>query len=305
MDYGAVVNNKKSGVFDCGRFYLETGRFDKAGGLGGGSNDGALYTNWQFNQPKAVVLEDAYVNNNGVLYGRPEFAADGAHRCIVFNGKDQYAEAPPSVADFGELTIDMLVNRGGGNGRVFDFGTGEDECFYLEFAGGSGKPVLTARHNGKNYSLHGSEGIPAGKWVRVRVEVDGSTASIHIDGKQAAKAAFAFRPRDVFIGDRPEGNFIACGRNKNEFFKGRMDHFRIYRKVHDDFAAVGPPPAPLTQVPELSGKDQERSEAAVIHALQQKFIYHTTADWESRTGGEVDGTAPPKLKKWLKDVRGY
>jgi hypothetical protein len=304
VDYGAVVNNKSGGVFDCGRFYRENSRFDKAGGLGGGSNDGALYANWQFNQPKSAMLEDAYVNNNGILCGRPEFAADGDHRCIVFNGKDQYAEAPPSVADFGELTIDMLVNRSSGDGRVFDFGTGDDECFYLAFSGGNGKLVLAATHNGKNHSLNASEGIPAGKWVRVRVEMDGSTASIHIDGKQAAKEAFAFHPRDVFIGDRPEGNFIACGRNRNEFFNGRMDHFRIYRKVHDDFAALGPTPAPLTQIPELSGTDKELAEAAKIHALQQKFIYHTTADWEGRTLGEVDGTATPKLKKWLKDVRG-
>ena len=77
---------------------------------------GALYANWQFNQSKSVLLEDSYVNNNGILYGKPEFADDddGEHMCIVFNGKDQYAEAPPSVADFGELTIDMMINRAAG-----------------------------------------------------------------------------------------------------------------------------------------------------------------------------------------------
>ena len=41
------------------------------------------------------------------------------------------------------------------------------------------------------------------------------------------------------------------------------------------------------------------------YSRDYRFVYHTTADWESRTAGEVDGTAPPKLKKWLKDVRGY
>ena len=364
----------QSGVFKSGRI---CGR----GGLGGGTDAGALYANWQFNQPKAVLLEDSYVNNNGILYGRPGFEdnADGKHKCIIFNGKDQCAEAPPSVADFGELTIDMLIKRSAGKGgRLFDFGTGDDECFYLSIGPRNGKPTLIARHKGKTYTLVATQGIAADKWVRVRVEMDGSNASIYIDGKNAGKGKFTFRPRDVFIGDRPEGNFIARGRGKNEFFKGKMDHFRIYRKVHKDFDALGPAPSALTQMPEWSEKDQQLSDAwagrrkakeaelkagkygqmqaeikrlgkektkdvakrdarieklqkeskalwdntlksvnlfgrnpypgrgaARLKNLQQNLKYHTTADWDERTREEVAGKVPPKMKKWLKKVRGY
>ena len=248
------IVNLESGVFKYGRI---CGR----GGLGGGMDAGALYANWQFNQPKTFLLEDSYVNNNGVLHGRPDFADDGEHKHIAFNGKDQYGQAPPSVADFGELTVDMLVNRfGGKGGRLFDFGTGDDECFYLAITDKSGKPTLTARHKGKSHSIAAPDGIPANSWARVRVEMDGSTASIHIDGKRVAKGEFEFRPRTVFIPDRPEGNFIACSRNRDEFFRGRMDHFRIYRKVHDDFDALGPVPFALTQMQEWSEKDQQRAD---------------------------------------------
>ena len=258
MDYGATVNNGASGVFDRGRFYRENHRFDKAGGFGGGVDAGQLYVNWQFNQPKAVLMEDAYVNNNGILYGRPNFADDGERHYIEFNGKDQYAEAPPSVADFGELTIDMLVNRSGNqSGRLFDFGTGDDECFHLS-VDGSGKLTLAAKHDGKSHNLASTQSVPADRWARVRVEMDGKNAAIHVDGKQIAGGPFDFQPRSVFIGDRAEGNFIACGRNKDNFFKGRMDHFRVYRKVHEDFAAVGLPPLPLTRLQEWSEADQER-----------------------------------------------
>jgi hypothetical protein len=164
------------------------------------------------------------------------------------------------VADFGELTLDTMINWSGGKGgRLFDFGTSEEECFYLSIDGG-GKPTLTARHQGKTYTVTASENIPANKWVRVRVAMDGSTAAIHIDGKQAAKQGFAFSPRMVFSGDRPEGNFIACGRNQDEYFKGRMDHFRIYRKVHGDFDTLGPTPYALTQIQEWSEKDQVRAD---------------------------------------------
>jgi hypothetical protein len=298
-DYTPDIRSGGSGVFKCGRSYRSCDRFDKAPSFDG-TDAGALYANWEFNQPKAVLLEDSYVNNNGILYGRPGFAdeGDGEHRCIVFNGKDQYAEAPPSVADFGTLTIDLLVKRSGG-GCLFDFGTGEAECFYLSIDGTSGKPTLTARHGGKSYIASASEGIPADKWVRVRVEMDGAAASIHLDGKPIARKGFAFRPRMVFIGDRPEGNFIGCRRNKDAFFKGRMDHFRIYRKVHEDFSAVGPPPHALTQVPERPRKDPKRRD------FYRSLKYHTTADWDHSVAPGGEEKIPPEAKAWLLRVRGY
>lgn len=256
VDYTPKIANRRSGVFRCGRFchdgpynwaYTPVASIGRC--LHNGLDAGALYANWQFDQPKSYLLEDSYVNNNGILYGEPEFSCDEGHRCAVFNGTDQYAEAPPSVADFGELTIDVRINRSGGKDqRLFDFGTGDDECFYLALSGKSGKPALVAVHEGKNCWLTSSEAVPADKWAGVRVEMNGSEASIYVDGKRVATGAFHFRPREVFIGDRAEGNFIGCDRNKAHFFKGRIDHFRIYRKVHDDFDALGEVPPALTQV---------------------------------------------------------
>jgi len=56
----------------------------------------------------------------------------------------------------------------------------------------------------------------------------------------------------------------------------------------------------------LSGRNPYPGRAeAKLRQAQLKLVYHRTADWESRTPEEVDGNAPPKLKKWLKEVRGY
>jgi len=42
-----------------------------------------------------------------------------------------------------------------------------------------------------------------------------------------------------------------------------------------------------------------------VWEFQSKLKYHTSADWEDRTKEEIEGTAPPKMKKWLERVRGY
>ncbi|NQT37145.1 MAG: hypothetical protein HQ581_06630, partial [Planctomycetes bacterium] len=126
--------------------------------------------------------------------------------------------------------------------RLFDFGTGDNECFYLTLSDNSGKPVLVAMHDGKTCRLTSAKAVPADQWVDVRVELSGSEASLYVDRKRVTKGAFRFKPRDVFIGDRAEGNFIGCDRNHAGFFKGRIDYFRIYRKTHDDFQAIGKRP---------------------------------------------------------------
>ena len=215
-----------------------------------GPDSGQLYAAWDFDHPRVYMLEDSYVNNNGLLHSGPQFSSDEDDRKFAtFDGKNQYAEAPASIADFGQLTVDMAVNWSGGNSqRLFDFGTGNDECFYLNIADAEGKPSLVAVHDGKTYRLGASETVPTNRWAVVRVELNSSNASICLDGKQIAQGPFPFRPRDVFIGDRPEGNFIACGRNKTDFFKGSIDHFRVYRTTHKNFDAIGKPDPNLQQL---------------------------------------------------------
>jgi hypothetical protein len=291
VDHTTDIETGESGVFEHGRFCEPSGRWGSPY-FGAGSDDGALYANWQFNQPKDVLLEDSYVNNNGILYGKPEFADDGEdeeHQHIVFNGKDQYAEAPPSVADFGQLTIDMLVKCSELDGRLFDFGTGSDECFYLELTDEGGNLALVAHHAGEIATLTTSEPVSTDAWCRIRVEMDGSEAAIYVNGKLLAKDTFAFSPRAVFAGDRPEGNFIACSRSKGDFFKGKMDHFRIYRAVHKDFNALGPRPYAQTQVQEWSGKWQARAD-----------------DWDARRKAkeeELNAGEYGKMQQELKKLR--
>jgi len=67
MDYTpGSSGDLEGGRFACGRIYGRQRLRD-------GVDAGGLYCNWQFDQPWAVTLEDSYVNNNGLLHGRPQF----------------------------------------------------------------------------------------------------------------------------------------------------------------------------------------------------------------------------------------
>jgi hypothetical protein len=268
IDFNSTHSYQNDGVYDRGRFIRHN--FRRSPSLASGHDAGAMYANWQFNQPKASLLEDSYVNNKGILFGRPGFGteqvttkdAEGKEqekpcKFITFNGSSQYASAPPSVGDFGELTVDMRIKHAGRKGCLFDFGTGDDECFSLSIGAG-GRLTLAAKHAGKTLSMSGS-GAPKGKWADVRVEMDSRSASIWVDDKAVARGSFAFAPRSVFIGDLAEGNFIACDRARKSFFAGSMDHFRIYRAVHKEFASLGPAPRAVTHIPEWSEEDQIKS----------------------------------------------
>ena len=166
-------------------------------------------------------------------------------------------------------------------------------------------PALRARHAGQTLLLTAPAEIGPDKWVRLRVEMNGSTASIYIDGKKVGGKEFEFSPRMVFIGDRPEGNFIGCGRKIDDFFTGRIDHFRIYRKVHEKFDDLPAPPLALAQTQAQPPTDDKKAPGRSVWEFQSKLKYHTSADWDDRTKEEIAGKVPAKMKKWLKDVRGY
>jgi hypothetical protein len=86
-----------------------------------------------------------------------------------------------------------------------------------------------------------------------------------------------------------------------------MDHFRIYRKVHADFKAIGPAPSAILQIPERSVKYKQDTggDTAKKRDSRNNVVYHTTADWDNRLREEVKGEVPETMKKWLKRVRGY
>ena len=217
---------------------------------------GKLWANYACDRDETEVLEDWFrykddggirwqfyvLNLNGQLHGKPEFVVDGDRRGFRFDGRTQYAEASPILADLGKITVDTALKwEGGANQAVFDFGTSKDNRFVLTPAGPLGKAELVMTLNGRTGRVIADTALPKDKWARCRLEIDGEKVAIWIDGRRAGDERVAFRPADVFPAGVAKCNFIAAARDGTAKFKGVVDYLRVYHTVFDDFTKVPSP----------------------------------------------------------------
>ncbi|MDP6545084.1 MAG: hypothetical protein QGH60_13930 [Phycisphaerae bacterium] len=226
-----------------------------------------------------------YVPNlNGHLHGRPKFVIDGERRGFVFDGKTQYAEASPTLADLGRITVDIALKSGGGGAQtIFDFGSSPNNCFVLKTAR-NGKPEFAAKVSGKTVvTLTGRKAISPNEWVSLRVEIDGKKIAIWIDGKKVAEKASSFRPADVYPAGVEKRNFIAATREATGHFKGSIDYLRVYYTVYEDFTKA---PSPRRHASRKITKEfidtcsklyegtGERREKLIREKVKPKLVYY-------------------------------
>jgi len=263
-----------------------------------------LEANYDMDREETVLLEDRFQERghalenllcyDGVLYGKPGFAVDGERRGYTFDGRNQYAELAPMVADFGAITVDVALKLGGGGERtIFDFGSSADNCFKLS-VNPSGAVTLVTIVDGRKASMT-APAMAAGKWTTVRVEIDGKTTAVFYDNKRVASRASTFRPPDVFPGGCVKRNFIAATRDGDNCFQGTMDYVRLYSVIHKDFEKDG-------IVPEISSRRVDKSflsrfeEFTKLNALRLKAWQDSPA---AKAAPSVDTS---RLSTWSQQV---
>ncbi|NQT89500.1 hypothetical protein HQ560_22210, partial [bacterium] len=265
-----------------------------------------LEANYGMDREEAVLLEDLFQERgkpledllcyNGVLSGKPSFVVDGARRGYAFDGKTQYAELAPMIADFGAITVDVALKlSGSGERTVFDFGSAADHCFTLS-VNPSGAATLVTIVDGKKTSLT-APALAAGKWTTVRVEIDGKTMAIFYDNRKVASRASTFRPPDVFPGGCVKRNFIAAARDGTKCFQGAMDYVRIYSVVHDDFEKDG-------IVPEVSSRRVDKSFLGRFEAFKKLNAARLDAWKASPAAKEAPSVDTSRLTTWIQQVAG-
>jgi hypothetical protein len=213
----------------------------------------SLWANYAMDRGENTLLEDWYrfpsgadrrygkrlgLNLDGYLTGQPEFVVDDKRRGFRFDGKSQYGELCPRAADLNVITVEVTLKpEGAGPQTIFDFGSGADNCLVLKTVR-NGKPELVAKVSGKTVlTLTGDKAVSPNKWVSLRVEIDGTKASLWRDGKKIAEKASSFRSSDAFAGD-DRRNFVATSRDGSGRLAGVIDSVVIYHTVHEEFSKL-------------------------------------------------------------------
>ena len=217
----------------------------------------SLWANYAMNCPDTVLLQNFYrfpdgffagyakslaPGLNGYVKGKPEFVTVDGREGFAFNAKDQYAEISPRGFDLaaGTVTVTFKLDAQR-SGTIFDFGSSKGNGLTLAVSG-SGKLTLTGMVEGKKaLSLVSSAKIRTGQWVDVRVELDGSVASLWVNGKSVAREKSTVRPCDFYAPDAMKENTIAAARGGKDGLEATFDSVVIYHAVHEDFAALEAP----------------------------------------------------------------
>ncbi|MCB1131771.1 MAG: autotransporter-associated beta strand repeat-containing protein, partial [Verrucomicrobiae bacterium] len=194
-----------------------------------------LFSSYEFSSAHPYAVKDKYGVTDAPLVGTPTWwASDGIRDGFLsFNGSGQYAILNRWHNDFHEMTITASVSWNGGsnNQALFSFGDGTAaKQMVFTPKNGAGVCELKIVSGGNTYNIAGSSALEVGRWTRVGVLLDGTTASLYLDGDLAASAACPVRPHDLLPADTtetPAHNFLARGTGMQDF-SGSIDEFNIY-----------------------------------------------------------------------------
>ncbi|GEM_PF-906590 len=197
-----------------------------------------LYAHWTFDKPRAKVLIDDLLDNDGVLRGGAAFKTVAKGSVLDLNGTDAYVALEGHAADAAGLTFDLQAyGRSTAAGqRLFTFaGSGGSISFTPRDA--SGKAALIVTNGTTTQTVVASQAIPLGAWSRVTIMVAPGSVKIYLDGTAIASSAAMTLSLDAIKAD---AGYLGRG-TSGGYFNGQLYDVGIYRKAYASYAAFTPP----------------------------------------------------------------
>ncbi|MCW1916665.1 glycosyl hydrolase [Luteolibacter sp. GHJ8] len=166
---------------------------------------------------------------HGIASGSPAYVAGTRGQAIDLDGTDDLVTLPAGVASHDEITIATWVNwDGGGNWqRIFDFGNGTEEYFFLCPKSASNRMLLLIRRNGVETSVDAGP-LATGQWVHLAATLGGGNLRLFVNGSQVSTTATTMKLSDI----NPAMNYIGDSQYAADpLFNGRLDEFLIFNRI--------------------------------------------------------------------------
>jgi hypothetical protein len=206
------------------------------------SDDATLFVNLAPSTDAIGIFgfENSVTNSRGINHatatGTTAYSTGVNGQALSFNGTNTYLTLPASTMNVGDITIATRVNWNGGSQwqRIFDFGTGTSQYFFLTPNSGSGnlRFAITTGGNGAEQRLDFSTMLPSNQWVHLAVVLQGGTSGkLFINGALAVSNAITLRPSNM----NPSLNYIGKSQFADPLFNGKLDDFQIYNRALSTF----------------------------------------------------------------------
>jgi carbonic anhydrase/acetyltransferase-like protein (isoleucine patch superfamily) len=214
------------------------------------ANFGGLYADYDFEEPHGWMLRDAFGVTWGYLTGSPAFVpkddgSAGTDRVLLLNGKDQFVELQKDLADMANCTYTAEVSWDGSaeGARIFEFAAENGDAVFLTPNAG-GKMVFSIRKGGRVESVVAPP-LKKNVWATVQVMIDGSHASLYLDGVKAGEnLKMSLRP------DQVRATRCSLGRGfQGNFFGGKIGRFTVHSVALVDSEPPTPNPAAFSLAP--------------------------------------------------------
>ena len=176
---------------------------------------GALDGYWKFNDGEGnlVAADSSGHGRDGLLVGNPSWIegirpsltqttapvlVSGTNQVLALDGVTNYVDVPDGVWFNGNFTIELkaFIRAYSHWGRFLDFanGTGIDEVIFSQDGGGR-LALYMVNGGGGNPSiataLYSPLQLPLNRWLNLAVTVQGTTASLYVDGAKVASGTVA------------------------------------------------------------------------------------------------------------------
>ncbi len=268
------------------------------------TNDWSAFYPFNVDAGDASGLYNGALENGAVITNEPGFG-----HVLNLNGTTQYVLLPAPVANASTFAAWVKWNGGAIWQRVFDFGTGTTNYFFLtpRSSAGTMRFAITINGNGSEQQINAPSALPTNSWCHVAVTLDGAKGLLYLNGiPVATNNNLTIRPWQTLA----RTNYIGHSQFADPLFGGEISSFRIFGRALSgaeikDLAYA--PPALAHRYSFTSGAPNAWDSIGMAHGMLQGNAAITnnalnltgaSGDYVNLPGGLVSGSSATTIEFW-------
>ncbi len=192
----------------------------------------ALTNDWSAFYPFNTDAREHLGLYNGMLQNNAASTNDVARGNVLnLDGMTNFVSLPLSVANASTFAAWVKWNGGGDWQRIFDFGTGSTNYFFLTPRTTAGKMRFAITINGGagEQQINAPFALPTNSWCHVAITLDGAKGLLYFNGQPVTtNLALTLRPWQLLC----RSNYLGKSQfTADPLFAGQLDSFRIFGRA--------------------------------------------------------------------------